>query len=515
MPKPHSISTDKIVVDRTRKKSASSRVISDARKNASSGSARPLKYEAERLFAYAQNHINARLALPLFVAIVALVLSSWVGAMIAFYWACITLLSYGILLSSCSRFVRSEESNINLHKWRRSFLYSQILIAFSWSLIAIYNCSTCGIASTYFIVQFSTILVLQAVTMILSYGFGPSLLITSAPPTIILALQMVLSYDPASAVMGGILISSQVFFYIIASRFRLSMMSELANRAERENLIAELETAKSISEEARRRAEEANMAKSRFLATMSHELRTPLNAILGFSEVMKEEVLGPLGNEAYKGYVVDINNSGAHLLNVINEILDLSRIEAGRQDLQEEALKLTHIVEEAVQMVGLKARTKGVTLTFKAEDTMPLIWADEKAVRQVALNLLSNAVKFTPTGGQITVTIGWTSMGGQYFSVSDNGPGIPEEEIPIVLSTFGQGSIAIKSAEQGSGLGLPIVQALMHMHDGRFDLKSKLRHGTTATATFPRSRVLEIMNKSEFTAGPAKTKNAKTLKQAS
>lgn len=510
-----SSSSDKNIVDRTKKKSASSRVINDARKNVSSGSSKPLKYEAERLFAYAQNHINAKFTLPVFVVIVAVVLGKWVGPMFAFYWACVTLLSYGVLLSSCSRLLNSQETSIDLKKWRRAFLYSQILIAFSWSLIALYNCSTCGIASTYFIVQFSTILVLQAITMILCYGFGPGLLITSAPPTIILALQMVLSYDPAAALMGGILISSQVFFYIIANRFRLSMMSELASKAERENLIAELETAKSISEEARRRAEEANMAKSRFLATMSHELRTPLNAILGFSEVMKEEVLGPLGNEAYKGYVTDINNSGAHLLNVINEILDLSRIEAGRQDLQEEALKLAHIVEEAIQMVGLKARNKEITLSLKAEETMPLIWADEKAVRQIALNLLSNAVKFTPTGGKITVTLGWTSLGGQYFSVTDTGPGIPEDEIPIVLSTFGQGSIAIKSAEQGSGLGLPIVQALMHMHDGRFDLRSKLRQGTTAIATFPRSRVLEIMTKAELKNAPPSFKSDKTVKKAS
>ena len=148
-------------------------------------------------------------------------------------------------------------------------------------------------------------------------------------------------------------------------------------------------------------------------------------------------------------------------------------------------------------MVALKARTKGVEISLQVEENLPLIWADEKAVRQIALNLLSNALKFTPTGGRITITVGWTTLGGQYFSVRDTGPGIPEDEIPVVLSSFGQGSIAIKSAEQGTGLGLPIVQALMHMHDGKFDLKSALREGTVATATFPRSRVLEIMEKTE------------------
>lgn len=495
---PQSTSTDKIIVNKTKRVSEAAKVIREARKNAANGTREPLQYEVERLLTYAENHVNAKLALPLYVMVVGLVVSNWLGWMIPVYWVLLTLLSYGFLISVSSRYLKSNDFGDNLGKWRKTFLAAQILVAFSWSVIAFYNCQSCGIADTYSIIQFSTILVLQAVTMILSYGFGASLLVTSAPPTIILALRLVLSYEPASVIMGAILICSQVFFYLVANRFRLSVMNELAHRAERENLIAELETAKSMSEEARRRAEEANLAKSRFLATMSHELRTPLNAILGFSEVMKEEVLGPLGNDTYKNYVVDINNSGTHLLNLINEILDLSRIEAGRRELHEEALRLSHIVEEAMHMVELKATTKNVNMSINAQDNMPLIWADEKAVRQVALNLLSNALKFTPTGGRITVNIGWTSKGGQYFSVSDTGPGIPEDEIPVVLSSFGQGSIAIKSAEQGTGLGLPIVQALMHMHNGRFDLRSKLREGTTAIATFPRSRVLEIMEKSEI-----------------
>jgi len=508
-------STDKIIVDRTKRKSASAKVINDARRTAANSFMQPLEYEVERLCTYAENHLNAKFAIPLFILVVALVVSKWLGLMIAGYWAVITILCYGVLFSISNRFISLVEPDIDLARWRRLFLGSQVLVAFSWSLIAFYHCQTCGIDNTYYITQFSTILVLQAVTMMLSYGFGASLLVTSAPPTIILALRLILTYEPALMLMGGILITSQVFFYIVASRFRLSVLSGLASRAERENLSAELETAKAISEEARRRAEEANLAKSRFLATMSHELRTPLNAILGFSEVMQTEVLGPVGNDTYKGYVDDINSSGTHLLNVINEILDLSRIEAGRQELQEEALRLSHIVEDAMHMVELKAKTKGVQVTMQAEETMPLIWADEKAVRQIALNLLSNALKFTPTGGQISIIVGWTSKGGQYVSVRDTGPGIPEEEIPIVLSSFGQGSIAIKSAEQGTGLGLPIVQALMHMHEGRFDLTSKLREGTLAIASFPRSRVLEIMEKTENTGCEVATRRAAKKLKAS
>ncbi len=269
------------------------------------------------------------------------------------------------------------------------------MVAMCWGIFAVFGCNECGDGS-YSIIQFSTVLVFQAITMMLSYAFGASMLITSAPATLVLSIRFLLTYEPASMMMAGILLGSQAFFYLMADRFKLSVLSILEHKAEKETLIAELETAKSFSEEARRRAEEANLAKSRFLATMSHELRTPLNAILGFSEVMQHEVLGPVGNPAYKEYVNDIHNSGKHLLNVINEILDLSRIEAGRQELQEESIRLVHVVEEAHHMVQLKAKNKGITIVSQYEDNLPLIWADERAVRQITLNLLSNALKFTP-----------------------------------------------------------------------------------------------------------------------
>jgi two-component system cell cycle sensor histidine kinase PleC len=294
-------------------------------------------------------------------------------------------------------------------------------------------------------------------------------------------------------VLACMALAAQFFFLILASRLNFATLTMLEYRAEKDLLIAELGTAKSISDESRRRAEEANLAKSRFLATMSHELRTPLNAILGFSEIIKNEILGPIGNANYKDYVGDIHSSGQHLLNLINEILDLSRIEAGRYELNEEPVQLVHIAEECTRLMQIKAKSKNLTISEHYVRGLPRLWADDRAVRQIALNLLSNAIKFTPSGGEIDVKVGWSDGGGQYISVRDNGPGIPAEEIPIVLSSFGQGSIAIKSAERGAGLGLPIVQALMQTHDGTFELRSKLRQGTEAIARFPRSRVMEAL----------------------
>jgi two-component system cell cycle sensor histidine kinase PleC len=288
-------------------------------------------------------------------------------------------------------------------------------------------------------------------------------------------------------------ISGQIFFIVLGRRLHASALATLQSRAEKDALFAELEQAKSNSDEARRRAEEANLAKSRFLATMSHELRTPLNAILGFSEVMTSEVFGPHASSAYREYAQDIHDSGQHLLNVINEILDLSRIEAGRYELNEEAVLLAHVVDDCRHMLNLRAKAKNQTVKDAIDPTLPRLWADERAVRQVVLNILSNAIKFTPQGGEITIKVGRTSSGGQYVSIKDSGPGIPEDEIPIVMSSFGRGSLAIKAAEQGSGLGLPIVKGFVELHGGAFQLKSKPREGTEAIVTFPASRVMDVL----------------------
>ncbi|MGB6907141.1 MAG: ATP-binding protein, partial [Methyloceanibacter sp.] len=248
-------------------------------------------------------------------------------------------------------------------------------------------------------------------------------------------------------------------------------------------------------------AEEANQAKSRFLATMSHELRTPLNAILGFSEIMRSEILGAHENPTYKEYADDIHQSGQHLLTLINEILDISRIEAGRYELHEAAVGLVDVVEDCQRLLRLRAESKGLRIVERFEPDLPQLWADMRALRQICLNLLSNAIKFTPSGGIVTLTIGRTPAGGQFLSVKDTGPGIPEHEIPRVLRSFGQGSLAHQSAEGGTGLGLPITKGLTELHDGTFELKSKLRYGTEVTVAFPRKRIMQALPQSSQPGG--------------
>jgi two-component system, cell cycle sensor histidine kinase PleC len=318
-------------------------------------------------------------------------------------------------------------------------------------------------------------------------------LATTAPVTSAIALNFAMSGKFDNYVFALLAVAAGGYFALLAHRLHSTTLATLEARAEKDALIGELEQAKSISDEARHRAESANVAKSRFLAQMSHELRTPLNAILGFSEVMKSEIFGGHAVPVYKEYSADIHNSGVHLLNLINEILDLSRIEAGRYELNEEAVSLVHVVSDCHHLLKLRASSRRITIHEMFEQGMPRIWGDERATRQIVLNLLSNSIKFTPQSGEIWLKVGWTASGGQYLSVKDTGSGIAEDEIPIVLASFGQGSNSIKSAEQGAGLGLPIAKSLIDMHGGTFTLKSKLRIGTEVIVTFPPERVMSAL----------------------
>jgi two-component system cell cycle sensor histidine kinase PleC len=281
----------------------------------------------------------------------------------------------------------------------------------------------------------------------------------------------------------------QLYLLRVAYKLHATALATLSIQEEKDNLIAELAAAKATSDFARRRAEDANFAKSRFLAAMSHELRTPLNAILGFSEVMKGELFGAHSVESYREYSNDIHASGQHLLVLINEILDLSRIEAGRFELNEGAVKLSSIVEDCRHLLALRAKGRSIAIESCAEPDMPPLRADERALRQIVLNLLSNAINFTPRGGAIKFKIGWTARGGQYISVRDSGPGIPEEEIPTILTPFGRGTLAHQYGEEGSGLGLSIVRGLVELHGGSFVLRSRLHEGTEAIVIFPRERI--------------------------
>lgn len=261
---------------------------------------------------------------------------------------------------------------------------------------------------------------------------------------------------------------------------------ELLGRAEStlEDQRTRLQSAVDLAQQQALKADMAARAKSEFLAHMSHELRTPLNAILGFSESIRDIRMGPIGTKAYRDYAGHIHESGEHLLSLINDILDMSRIESGRMELKIEMNRALELIQECSAMVEGDAHSRGINLTLSCAPGDLIVFGDRRAIKQIIINLLSNAVKFTPESGQVKIAARYLVSGNTEITVTDDGIGMPKESLQSVFEPF----VRLAQTESGTGLGLPLAKGLVDMHGGTLTLDSAPGEGTTARLEFPKLR---------------------------
>ena len=314
-------------------------------------------------------------------------------------------------------------------------------------------------------------------TVVLAAGAVVAILFThlilksaeGAPITLLSMINIVLETFPVAVPL--ILYSRRVIRKLARSQAQLQIMSRHAVLA---------------ADQAR----EASKAKSAFLANMSHELRTPLNAILGFSEIMKDQHLGPISNPRYLSYTADIHTSGRHLLGIINDVLDLAKIESGKMSLDDaEEFALVPALFSSLTMLKGLGEKHGVTVRGEWQDEKVRLIAVERMVRQIVINLVGNAIKFTPRGGSVVLSGAPQADGGYALTVRDEGIGMNESEMANALTPFGQNQIKMAVRQEGTGLGLPLAKAMMELHGGSLTLESQPSHGTCVTLHFPAGRV--------------------------
>lgn len=448
-----------------------------------------ISWQGDLLVLFLRNQIRVAPAMPTLAVLLALTSVTWAPFAIVLGWLVAALGCQAIQWYLCHAYFRAKRSPEEQRDWIGMLSASELLIGGCWSAPLFIFWDTAGSMQQVYLI--ASVMAVVAVRLLIVNSFMPVLVAGTGGLTVGVALRCISQPEPIYLALGATVIAMEAFFLLVARDLQETARRMLVYKAQKDSLIADLQQAKQKAEEEQKKAEDANLAKSAFLATMSHELRTPLNAIMGFSEILKREMFGPLKVQAYRNYAEDIHHSGHYLLALINDILDLSRVEAGRRELQEEPVSLLAAVEEANHLLLLKAREKAIGINVEISATLPKLMADRRAVNQIAINLISNAIKFTPAGGHVDITASKNATGGLLISVRDSGPGIPAHEIEAAMGAFSRGSYAKRKAIDGAGLGLPIVKGLMEVHGGDVVILSEPGKGVEVTVRFPASRVLD------------------------
>jgi two-component system cell cycle sensor histidine kinase PleC len=388
-----------------------------------------------------------------------------------------------IAVSTYRRETRIKPDYDTVNPWYQRFVTMQAVISGVWGLAPWLLWVPGSPLNHAFL---ALVIAWVAGALVVSRANHMDMFLASLAPISAIASVRYLFGDGAFDYFVGFLIpvaASQVYLY--GGRLTRRLDEDTRLRFQVEDLARELEETRDDALRKRFEAETANASKTAFLANMSHELRTPLNAILGFSEIIAQECFGPVGADRYKEYATDIHSSGSHLLSLINDLLDVAKIEAGKMEIEPHLLEPRKTLEMALKIIGTKAREKRQQLVIEVDSNTPMLFADERALKQILINMVSNAVKFTPEGGRIAVVASRARSGDFQLMVEDNGPGIPPEKLDKIFTPFSQVDNRYDRQAGGTGLGLALVRGLAELHGGRAWLESEFGKGAKAFVVLP------------------------------
>jgi two-component system, cell cycle sensor histidine kinase PleC len=430
---------------------------------------------------------NTRVTSPVWAAAVAILCSTGVFGHVSFahtlFLPLAVTAAMGASALMATAYQHYDDSESDAESWLQCFVMLQFFGSAAWGLMP-WLCWEPANALNHMFLGAAVMTVIAG--LVVARGSNMKMYIANLLPLSLMTAVRFLLSDSVSDMMMGVLAPFVALQMWYTGRPLVQRMGEDARlRFKVEDLARELEEARDEALRKRFEAETANASKTAFLANMSHELRTPLNAILGFSEIIAQECFGPVGSERYRDYAGDIHASGAHLLSLINDLLDVAKIEAGRMDIAPHSLDAAHTFDVALKLIASKAREKDQTLIIAVEENAPPLYADERAVKQILINIVSNAVKFTPLGGRIEVIGSRAANGDFQIMVRDNGPGIPREKIDTIFTPFSQVDNRFDRQTGGTGLGLALVRGLAELHGGRAWLESEFGLGCSVFVTLP------------------------------